>query len=136
MSRTGRCLCGAVQYELTGKPLFIAVCHCRNCQRQSGSAMSIVVLAAAEQVAVSGKLKTYEDTADSGERLERRFCPECGSALFSWQPKSPETLIIKAGTLDDITWLKPMAHVWCASTQPWVLLPDDIPCLPANPPNA
>lgn len=134
MSITGRCLCGAVQYELRGKPLFTAVCHCRNCQRQSGSALSVIVLARADEVAISGKLKTFVDQADSGQKLERRFCPDCGSAMFSWQPHLPDRLIIKAGTLDDVSWLSPAAHVWCSSAQPWVTIPQQLPRFPRNAP--
>lgn len=55
MSITGRCLCGAVQYELAGKPLPTAVCHCRNCQRQSGSALSVIVLVRINEVAIPAR---------------------------------------------------------------------------------
>ncbi len=134
MPKTGKCLCGQVSYELNAQPMVTAVCHCKNCQRQAGSAFSVVVVAPSSGVEITGELKTYEDTADSGARLERQFCPNCGSAMFSRQPSSPETIIIKAGTLDDTNWLKPVAHVWCASAQPWVDIPAGVASFPGNAP--
>ncbi len=132
--KTGKCLCGNVRYTLKSDPIVTAVCHCKNCQRQAGSAFSIVVVAPFEAVAIEGDLKTYHDTADSGATLDRKFCPECGSAMFSLQPDKAETIIIKAGTLDDTSWLKPAAHVWCDSAQPWVEISDKVARFPGNAP--
>lgn len=134
MEQTGKCLCGAVKYTLSGKPLVTAVCHCKNCQRQAGSAFSIIVLAERKSVSIEGDLQTYQDTADSGSRLDRKFCPNCGSAMFSEQPEKPDTIIIKAGTLDDTSWLQPVAHVWCASAQPWVQISEKVAQFPGNAP--
>ena len=134
MTKTGKCLCGQVSYELKADPLVTAVCHCKNCQRQAGSAFSVVVLAPAGGLDIKGDLKTYDDTADSGAKLERKFCPTCGSAMFSVQPASAETIIIKAGTFDDTSWLKPVAHVWCASAQPWVEIAEGVVKFPGNAP--
>ncbi|WP_084399728.1 GFA family protein [Henriciella aquimarina] len=134
MSRTGQCLCGQVSYQLDGDPIVTAVCHCKNCQRQAGSAFSVIVLVHESALDVRGDLRTYEDTADSGAKLERKFCPICGSAMFSVQPSSPGTIIIKAGTFDDVNWLKPVAHVWCASAQPWVEIGEGVAKFPGNAP--
>ena len=136
MEQTGKCLCGAVRFTLTGAPVVTAVCHCKNCQRQAGSAFSVVVLAPKESVSINGELKAYHDTADSGAKLDRKFCPNCGSAMFSEQPDTPDTIIIKAGIFDDTSWLKPAVHVWCASAQPWVEISDKVAKFPANPPSA
>ena len=126
MDRTGRCLCGAVQYSLRGEPIVTAICHCKNCQRQAGSAFSIMALAKTDRVEITGDLKTYSDTADSGAVVERKFCPNCGSAMFSVKAETPELTIIKAGTFDDVSWLKPITQVWCKSAQPWVEIGGDI----------
>tara|TARA_R110000765_G_scaffold50045_10_gene101695 strand:- start:12706 stop:13119 length:414 start_codon:yes stop_codon:yes gene_type:complete len=134
MERTGQCLCGAVRYKLTGEPIATAVCHCKNCQRQSGSAFSLVVIARSSTVTIDGAFKTYLDTADSGANLERCFCPECGSALFSHQPATPGITVIKAGTFDDTTWLRPQLHIWCNSAQSWVEIPKSLPHFAGNAP--
>lgn len=133
--RTGKCLCGEVSYTLTSDPIVTAVCHCKHCQRQAGSAFSVVVLAQAASVEIDGELKTYRDTADSGAALDRKFCPQCGSAMFSEQPDEPGTLIIKAGSFDDTSWIKPAAHVWCDSAQPWVEIGDNVAKFPGNAPS-
>ena len=135
MPITGQCLCGQVSYTVDADRLLTAVCHCKNCQRQSGSAYSILSIAPRDKLSVEGLLKTYQDTADSGAKLDRQFCPECGSAMFSVHPATPETIIIKAGTFDDTSWLKPVAHVWCSSAQSWVKIDDNVTQFPENAPS-
>lgn len=134
MSKTGKCLCGQVWYALKADPFVTAVCHCKNCQRQAGSAFSVVVVAPTNGLEIEGELRTFQDIADSGAVLHRKFCPNCGSAMFSVQPASPDTTIIKAGTFDDTSWLKPVAHVWCASAQPWVEIGGEVARFPGNAP--
>ena len=80
---TGGCLCGAVRYECTGEPVFALLCHCRDCQRQSGSAYAAAVRVPAASFRVTqGEPKLYVKTADSGNQVSRAFCPECGCMLF------------------------------------------------------
>ncbi len=136
MTKTGHCLCGKVSYALGTDKAIAAICHCKNCQRQAGSAFSIVVLAQTDQIEISGEVKTYHDTADSGAKLLRQFCPNCGSALFSRQKDSPSSIIIKAGTLDDTSWLNPAVHVWCNSAQPWFTFPEGAIKFPENAPSS
>ena len=69
---TGRCLCGQVHYTVTGDPAFSGICHCRNCQRYTGSAFETIVAFASEAIKVQGELKTYQDTGDSGQPVFRR----------------------------------------------------------------
>lgn len=122
MSTTGKCLCGQVSYAVEADPVATAVCHCRNCQRQAGSAFSIITVVPSSAIAVTGTVKIYDDTADSGRILQRKFCPECGSALFSVLVDVPHITFIKAGTLDDVSALKPEFQIWCKSAQPWLEL--------------
>lgn len=136
MTSTGGCLCGQARYRLNAAPLTTLVCHCRNCQRQSGSAFSIVTVVATRAFERTGAWKAYDDTADSGAVLRREFCPECGSALASTLVASPDMTVIKAGTLDDVSGLKPQMHIWTQSAQPWVCLEPDLPQFPGQPPGA
>ena len=133
MSITGRCLCGQASYEVSGEPMMTAVCHCRNCQRQAGSAFSIIMGVASDTVELNGELKTFHDTADSGAALHRKFCPECGSPLFSVLADAPQVTYIKAGTLDDVSELKPQFQIWCKSAQPWLELNAALPRFEENP---
>jgi len=119
---TGGCLCGKIRYSATADPVFTGVCHCRNCQKQSGTAFSIVVGVPAPSLSVQGEMKTYHDKGDSGQAVERRFCPDCGSPILTEVAVMPGVAILKAGTLDDPSGLKPGMEIFCDSAQPWVQL--------------
>lgn len=127
---SGGCLCGDVRYGVQLAQARTLVCHCRNCQKQSGSAFSILLVVPKDQLEITGALATYEDRGASGEAVARKFCPRCGSAVISEPASLPGIAAIKAGTLDDITGLAPQVHIWCSSAQPWFKLPSDLPCLP------
>ncbi len=122
MKMSGGCLCGQVRYSAEAEPAFVGVCHCRNCQKQAGSAFSIVVAIPKRAFSVEGTLKTYADRGDSGKAVSRRFCPECGSPILSEAEALPDLAVIKAGTLDDTSWLKPTMEIYCDSAQNWVRL--------------
>lgn len=125
----GGCLCGQVRYCVSAEEAQTIVCHCRHCQKQSGSAFSIMVIAPRAGFTLSGELGSHVDRGDSGATVLRKFCPVCGSSVLS-EPQAMPTLIgIKAGTLDNVSQLKPQVHVWCSSAQPWIALPGDVPCL-------
>lgn len=124
MGQTGGCLCGKVRYELTAEPLMCVTCHCKNCQRQAGSAYSIIIGVPAGSVAVTGEVRTYDDTGDSGATVRRQFCPECGSPLFTLVDHPPGVMFVKAGTLDDTAALQPAFHCYTKSKQAWVDLGD------------
>jgi hypothetical protein len=120
---TGRCLCGAVRYKVTGRPLPLSTvrCNCKDCQRSSGSAFAVVVPVRASMFHLEGEpLATFQTTGtDSREQRERKFCPQCGSPVLSILAEAPEIIWLKAGTLDDASWVSPAIEVWCESAQPW-----------------
>jgi hypothetical protein len=100
-------------------PVFTAVCHCKNCQKQAGTFSSVVVAVPAAAFSTTGPIRTFEDTGDSGQPVHRRFCPECGSPIISEVDVMPGLTLIKAGTLDDTKWVKPTMEVYCSSAQAW-----------------
>lgn len=123
---TGRCLCGAVSYELSGDVIATAVCHCDHCQRQSGGAFSVNLVAHESQLNVSGDLSTYGDTGDHGGDtvfVRRHFCGACGSPIVSDLVETEGVIAVKAGTLDDKSDINPTVEAWCESKQSWVDLP-------------
>lgn len=127
MSLTGRCLCGAITYELSGDLIATAVCHCDHCQRQSGGAFSVNLIAHESQLAVTGDLATYEDPGDHGTDevfVWRRFCGSCGSPIYSALKEPAGVIAVKAGTLDEKSGVAPTVEAWCVDRQPWVSLPD------------
>ena len=81
---TGGCLCGQVRYSANAEPAFVGVCHCTHCQKQTGTAFSVLVGVPKSAMKTQGRLKIFHDKGDSGQPVARRnFCPECGSPVFS-----------------------------------------------------
>jgi hypothetical protein len=102
----------------------MAACHCTECQKQTGSSFSIIVAVPRDALEVQGdSLSSFTTVGtDSGQEVARHFCRECGSPIVSLGDGMPELAFIKAGTLEDRSWLEPQMHVWCDSAQPWVPL--------------
>lgn len=125
MTRTGRCLCGAVTFQLDGDLIATAVCHCQHCQRQGGGAFSVNLVAHESQLTVDGELAVYEETGERGDDVyvRRRFCGSCGSPIVSELSKTDGVIAVKAGVLDDTSEVTPTVEVWCVDRQPWVELP-------------
>lgn len=122
---SGGCLCGAVRYE-GGEAGGVGVCHCSDCQKTSGSAFSVNVFVKADTVMMSGPVGEFVGTAESGRKVVRKFCSVCGASLASVAEAFPGMLILKAGSLDDRSWIKPGVQVWTQSKQPWVELGSDL----------
>jgi hypothetical protein len=119
-SMTGGCLCGRVRYTVTGDPLVSALCHCRKCQRYTGSAFEAVMVFPNDSIDFQGELKTFDDIGGSGQAVHRRFCPNCGSGIVNEIDVAPGKMIVLAGTLDDPTAFVPTIEVYCHAAQPWV----------------
>ena len=116
----GGCLCGALRYSFSGDPLITAVCHCRNCQRQSGSAFSIVCVVPAAAYHQTGASKVFADKGNSGKAVFRHFCADCGSPIVSIVEAMPGLVIIKAGTLDRPDQYEPTQEAYCDSRFAWL----------------
>lgn len=117
---TGGCLCGQIRYSFGGAPLLTAICHCRNCQRQSGSAFGIVAAVPEADFDLLGETRTFHDSSDSGRAVARVFCPACGSPILSTIEPMPGIMLIKAGTLDDPAGLQPAIEVYCDRALPFL----------------
>jgi hypothetical protein len=122
MKIEGGCLCGKVRYSAEAEPAFVGVCHCKNCQKVSGTAFATVVAVPKTALRLQGTLKSYADRGDSGKTLSRLFCPECGSSVIDEAEAMPGVSMILVGTLDDPSWVKPGMEIFCDSAQPWVSL--------------
>jgi hypothetical protein len=119
---TSGCLCGKIRYRSEAAPKFVSVCHCRDCQKFTGSAFATVVALPKAALAVTGALKGFTKRGDSGKPIERLFCPDCGTSVMDEAEALPGIAMIAAGTLDDPSWVTPTAQIYCASAQPWVAL--------------
>ena len=125
--RTGGCQCGRLRYRITAEPRVLAACHCTECQRQSGSAfgLSLVVDRAHLQME-SGTPKLFTRTGGSGKPVVCAFCGDCGTRITHAPEVLPDTINVKAGTLDDTAGLRPAFHVWLKSKQGWYEPPKDV----------
>jgi hypothetical protein len=109
------------------------VCHCTDCQKQGGTAFSVVLAFPDSSVKVTGATRTFRSIGSSGGAVQRVFCPECGSPIYSVPPNAPGLLFVKGGCLDDTSILAPMVHIFCDSKQPWVAIPEDVMTFPKSP---
>jgi hypothetical protein len=120
---SGGCACGAVRYECSTSPITMVNCHCRDCQRASGSAYSPTVLVpTANFRLVRGAPRYHETTVANGHVARRAFCGECGSPLFASSSARLEMTGIRAASLDDPSWFRAERDVWTGSAQPWDIL--------------
>ncbi len=108
-------------YSVDAEPVVQGVCHCTDCQRQTGNPFSVIVGVPRAALDVEGStLASFATTGDDhGGDTHRNFCSACGSPIFSYAAVFPELAFIKAGSLDDASWLEPAAEVWTSSAQPW-----------------
>ncbi len=129
MATTGGCACGAVRYELTGKPLIVHACHCRDCQRITGGAFVINLWMETEHVKLtSGKLKRFGLKGGTGQDHDVFFCGQCGTYLWSRYHGAPGNgRFVRAGTLDKPQAVTPDVHIFTRSKLPWVVLPPETP---------
>ncbi|MDJ0943907.1 MAG: GFA family protein [Kiloniellales bacterium] len=127
----GGCTCGAVRYRLTSEPLFVHCCHCRWCQRETGSAFVLNALVEAERIELlEGAPEVVDTPSESGKGQKISRCPSCRIALWSTYAGAGEAIrFLRVGTLDEPDHLPPDIHIFTASKQPWVLLPPDTPAV-------
>jgi len=125
---TGRCLCGHIKYEYTGDPGQSSYCHCSDCRKVTGSAFIVSVRFEAKyfRITTGYNTKSYTKIADSGNSITRDFCPNCGSPIFSKSPHYPEHIWVRAGTLDDSSFVKPTHQSWTDSKVEWADIPKEI----------
>ena len=131
----GGCACGAIQYVCTGKIIASFNCHCRACQRYTGSAfMSGVVVPTDSFRFTSGEPTYYARQGDSGGEISRGFCATCGSPVIARLARLPHLIAIPAGSLNDPSWHKPMFDMFTSSAQPWDYMNPELPKFPEGPP--
>jgi hypothetical protein len=130
---TGGCQCGKIRYEITEAPQLIYTCHCTDCQRITGSAFSLgIALPETALHRTAGEPRALHRMPDSG-RLNTRFvCPECACWVYNL-PRGG-VIRVRAGTLDDTSWLRPTRHIWTRRKQPWVTFGDGDETFEGQPP--
>lgn len=122
----GGCLCGQVRYVLTAAPNYVYFCHCRDCQRESGSPFVSDMNVDRAELQIVGPLTRYTRTGDSGKSVHRNFCAHCGTTLLTEFDVDPEHVSIKACSLDDPSGIAPDRHLFVSRTQPWLKINDEL----------
>ena len=130
MRLTGGCLCGAVRYIADGEPVNVRACHCRKCQKATGGVFYARARYRQAAVAIDGETRSYP----SSERIERVFCPACGTTLFSRSIDGGGYIGVSLPTLDDAGALRPTEHIFVDFKQPWLELADGLPQFPEQSP--
>jgi hypothetical protein len=123
--RTGQCLCGAVRYRISADPVVTRVCWCRTCQHLAANG-TVNMLVPTPALETSGNLSEYLSTADSGNEMRRRFCPTCGSHLFANSSSRPQFTVVRVGTLDDPSSVRPAMNIWADRAPAWACLDDTL----------
>jgi hypothetical protein len=130
---TGRCLCGAVRFQAEGPPVAARACWCRDCQYLSSGNASINAIFETVGFTVTGQVNEYTSAADSGRLIRRRFCPTCGTPLFSDQVGLPEYVVVRAGALDDPEAGRPASTIWTGSAPRWGYVDPGLPACEGHP---
>jgi hypothetical protein len=127
----GRCTCGEVRYRLTSRPMFVHCCHCRWCQRETGSAFAINALIEADRVVIlSGSPEVVLTPSNSGKGQKISRCPTCRVALWSTYAGAGDLIrFVRVGTLLEPDLLPPDIHIFTSSKQPWFALPEGTPAV-------
>ena len=128
----GSCACRAVRYRMTTKPMFVHCCHCRWCQRQTGSAFALNALIESDRVVLlEGEVEVVDVPTPSGKGQQIARCPQCRIALWSNYGGGGDAIrFVRVGTLDEPDRLPPDIHIYTSSKQPWVVLPPGTPAVP------
>ena len=128
----GGCACGRLRYRVRSAPMFVHCCHCKDCQRQTGTAFVLNALIEAARVELlSGDPRPFAMPTDSGRPHTVFRCPECGTAVWSEYGGRGALRFVRVGTLDDPRALAPDVHIYVRSKQPWVALPAGVPAFEA-----
>ena len=121
----GGCFCGAVRYRLNSRPMFVHCCHCRDCQRQAGSAFVVNALIETDRIALlSGAPEPVAMATDSGRPHDIYRCPLCKVPLWSDYGGRPALRFVRVTTLDEPTAIEPDVHIFIRSKLPWIRLPE------------
>lgn len=133
---SGGCHCGAVRYRSAAEPVASGNCHCTDCARLSGAVSHSVFLVPRGAVTITGEVTWYESAGDSGGKVQRGFCPRCGTRLFATADKMPELMTISALSLDDTSVYRPQVNIFTRSAVAWAVLDEALPAFETMPPAA
>lgn len=133
MEISGRCLCGAVRYAGDTEPMFQGKCYCTDCRRSSAAGHAAMMAVPDGALAITGALREFRSTADSGAAVTRAFCPTCGSGVFARNERMPGMLFVRASTLDDPGLFTPQMIVFASRAPAWDPVTPGVPAFAERP---
>lgn len=136
MEITGGCACGAVRYRSGTSPIVTRMCWCRFCQYLGAGTGTVNACFRTEAFSIDGETSGFRSTADSGTPMVRRFCPKCGTPLFSEAETRPHLIFVRVGTLDDPEIARPSMIIWRSQAPSWACVDDSLQSFPGQAPPA
>jgi hypothetical protein len=136
MTVTGGCLCRAVRYRIAAPPMVTRICWCRVCQYFGAGGTTVNACFPADAVTVEGELRDFQSIADSGNAMHRRFCPICGTHVFSAAELRPHLIFARVGTLDDPEIALPAMTIRTSQAPSWACIDEALPKVDRQPPPA
>lgn len=130
---TGGCLCGSIRYKFEREDVVSSLhCHCTDCQKATGSGKATITMIPTDKLVMEGEVKIFSVVGTDGGRIHRGFCSECGSPIISYMAELPDLRFIKAGSLDDPSWVKAETTIWSSTAHQWDPINDGLPHYPQN----
>src|SRR3569833_3842710 len=127
MEVTGGWLGKQVRYRTTAAPIATRICWCRDCQYLAAGGGTVNVCFPTSAITIEGGIKDYRSVADSGNVMHRRFCPSCGTALFSEAEVRPHLIFVRAGALDAPEVATPSMAIWTSQAPVWACIDPTLP---------
>ena len=132
--RTGGCLCKQITYSFPASAVISAHhCHCEDCRKSTGSGKATIIIVLEDNLKISGNVKYYTVIGSAGSKVSRGFCEACGSPIISSAEGFEGTKFIKAGSLDDSSWLTINSNFWSSTVMDWSPLDSSIESYKQNP---
>ena len=128
MSRTASCSCGQMSITVEGEPLRVLVCHCFECQKQTGSVFGSWGYWPKSAISsIEGEATLYRRSSDAGRWVDNFFCPVCGSSIYGYSEGAPDEVTIAVGNFADASFEPPDAAIWAACRHGWFPWPEQVP---------
>ncbi len=129
---TGRCLCGAVTFRVAADPVALRTCWCRVCQYIGAGSATVNAVFPADALEIEGETTAIQGVADSGSAMTRRFCPKCGTHLFSQASTRLHQVVIRVCAMDEPERFAPQATIWTSAAPPWASIDQGLPRAPGQ----
>ena len=125
-TRTATCSCGQLRVVVEGEPIRVSMCHCRACQKRTGSAFGVQARWLRDRISTEGETHIWRRVGDEGSVIDYRFCPHCGSTVWYTQDQAPELIAVAVGAFADSTFPAPARSNYDQRRHPWVGLPEEM----------